>query len=1031
MNNNQYVVYHLHSDLSLLDSCTKYQDYIDKAIELGQKAICFTEHGNIYNWVNKKIACDKAGIKYLHGCEVYLTENLLPKIRDNYHTILIAKNMNGLKEINKLISISNRDDHFYFKPRISFEEFLNISDNVIKISACLASPLNKLREKNESLLKKYDYYEIQPHINSEEQKEYNKFLYSMSLKYNKPLIAGTDTHSLNKYKAECRSILQLAKGIEFTNEDDFDLTYKSFEELVDMFKQQNSLDENIYMEAINNTNIMAASTEEIILDTSFKYPKVSDNDELSIKEEVYKSLEQKIKNGIIKESQRDIFVKNIEEELRVFKIVGMSGFMLFMSQHNRWCSENNIPIGFGRGSCCGSYVAYVLDIIDVNPLKWKTVFSRFCNEDRKEIGDIDEDYAPKDREKVYNHMIEKFGDDYTDYILAIGTVSDKATIDEIGRALSRKFPNNKLFSLSSIADIKEEYESNQEETKSKYPEIFYYFDGILNTSISQSIHPAGMVVSPISLSDNYGETYREGKKLLQIDMEGVHEVSLVKYDILGLKNVGIIKDACKYANIPYPKSNEINWEDNKVWQDMVTSPYGIFQFESDFAFTLLKQFMPTNIFDMSLVTAALRPAGTSYRNELMERKIHKNPSAIIDDMLKDNLGFLIYQEDTIKFLKDICGLSGSEADNIRRAIGRKQKDRLDKAMPSILEGYCQKSNQPRNVAEQEAKEFLQIIEDSADYQFGYNHSIAYCMIGYVCAYLRYYYPLEFICSYLNNADTEKDIANGTDLAKIKKIKILPIRFGVSRAKYSFDKKTNSIYKGIGSIKFLNEKVAEELFKLSENKYESFTDLLLDIKNKTSINSRQLDILIKLDFFSMFGNCKELLNIVDIVNFFKFGETKTIKKEKLEGSYILNFIDKYATDKGAKGNELKSYNILDCKSILIECENYIKSLNIEDMDLRNKIMNQQEYLGYISATTKEEDRPILFVKEVKTLKRKSDKKQFGYSIFTQSIGSGITSRFTLLNRDAKEYGELHKNDIIKCLDYEIKNSYFNLKKFQKI
>lgn len=1031
MNNNQYVVYHLHSDLSLLDSCTKYQDYIDKAVELGQKAICFTEHGNIYNWVNKKIACDKAGIKYLHGCEVYLTENLLPKIRDNYHTILIAKNMNGLKEINKLISISNRDDHFYFKPRISFEEFLNISDNVIKISACLASPLNKLREKNESLLKKYDYYEIQPHINSEEQKEYNKFLYSMSLKYNKPLIAGTDTHSLNKYKAECRSILQLAKGIEFTNEDDFDLTYKSFEELVDMFKQQNSLDENIYMEAINNTNIMAASTEEIILDTSFKYPKVSDNDELSIKEEVYKSLEQKIKNGIIKESQRDIFVKNIEEELRVFKIVGMSGFMLFMSQHNRWCSENNIPIGFGRGSCCGSYVAYVLDIIDVNPLKWKTVFSRFCNEDRKEIGDIDEDYAPKDREKVYNHMIEKFGDDYTDYILAIGTVSDKATIDEIGRALSRKFPNNKLFSLSSIADIKEEYESNQEETKSKYPEIFYYFDGILNTSISQSIHPAGMVVSPISLSDNYGETYREGKKLLQIDMEGVHEVSLVKYDILGLKNVGIIKDACKYANIPYPKSNEINWEDNKVWQDMVTSPYGIFQFESDFAFTLLKQFMPTNIFDMSLVTAALRPAGTSYRNELMERKIHKNPSAIIDDMLKDNLGFLIYQEDTIKFLKDICGLSGSEADNIRRAIGRKQKDRLDKAMPSILEGYCQKSNQPRNVAEQEAKEFLQIIEDSADYQFGYNHSIAYCMIGYVCAYLRYYYPLEFICSYLNNADTEKDIANGTDLAKIKKIKILPIRFGVSRAKYSFDKKTNSIYKGIGSIKFLNEKVAEELFKLSENKYESFTDLLLDIKNKTSINSRQLDILIKLDFFSMFGNCKELLNIVEIVNFFKFGETKTIKKEKLEGSYILNFIDKYATDKGAKGNELKSYNILDCKSILIECENYIKSLNIEDMDLRNKIMNQQEYLGYISATTKEEDRPILFVKEVKTLKRKSDKKQFGYSIFTQSIGSGITSRFTLLNRDAKEYGELHKNDIIKCLDYEIKNSYFNLKKFQKI
>ena len=628
-------------------------------------------------------------------------------------------------------------------------------------------------------------------------------------------------------------------------------------------------------------------------------------------------------------------------------------------------------------------------------------------------------------------MIEKFGDDYTDYILAIGTVSDKATIDEIGRALSRKFPNNKLFSLSSIADIKKEYEADAEKTKLKYPEIFYYFDGVLNTSISQSIHPAGMVVSPISLSDNYGETYRDGKKLLQIDMEGVHEVSLVKYDILGLKNVGIIKDACKYANISYPKSNKINWEDENVWKDMTISPYGIFQFESDFAFTLLKQFMPKNIFDMSLVTAALRPAGTSYRDELMERKIHKNPSTIIDNMLKDNLGFLIYQEDTIKFLKDICGLSGSEADNIRRAIGRKQKDRLDKAMPSILEGYCKKSNQPRNVAEQEAKEFLQIIEDSADYQFGYNHSIAYCMIGYVCAYLRYYYPLEFICSYLNNADTEKDIANGTDLAKTKKIKILPIKFGISRAKYSFDKKTNSIYKGIGSIKFLNEDVSEELFKLSKNKYTNFTDLLIDIKTKTSTNSRQLDILIKLDFFSDFGNSKELLNIVEVADVFKFGAAKTIKKDKIEGSYITSFIDKYATDKNIKGNELKNYTILDCRSLIVECEKYIKSLNIEDIDLRNKIINQQEYLGYISANGKEEDRPILFVQDVKTLRRKSDNKQFGYSVFTQSIGSGITSRFTVLNKTIKEHEKINKGDLIKCLDYSVERGYFTLKNFEKI
>lgn len=396
--------------------------------------------------------------------------------------------------------------------------------------------------------------------------------------------------------------------------------------------------------------------------------------------------------------------------------------------------------------------------------------------------------------------------------------------------------------------------------------------------------------------------------------------------------------------------------------------------------------------------------------------------------MEDSNHLMIYQESIMKYLIWL-GIKESESYDIIKKIAKKKfkEKELKELKEKLLYNWKNKIGN-----EDGFNETWQVVEDAAKYSFNASHSLSYAYDSLYGAYLKSHYPIEYYVTALNFYwDDQERTSKLIEELKYFKIKLKPILFGISRAEYSFDKKTNSIYKGIGSIKFLNEEVAEELFKLSKNKYESFAELLLDMKNKTSINSRQLDILIKLDFFSMFGNCKELLNIVDIVNFFKFGETKTIKKEKLEGSYILNFIDKYATDKGAKGNKLKSYNILDCKSILIECENYIKSLNIEDMDLRNKIMNQQEYLGYISATTKEEDRPILFVKEVKTLKRKSDKKQFGYSIFTQSIGSGITSRFTLLNRDAKEYGELHKNDIIKCLDYEIKNSYFNLKKFQKI
>ena len=1016
-NKSNYVAYHVHSDLSLLDSCTKFEDYIMMAASLGQKALCITEHGNIMRWVAKKIACDKAGIKYLHGCEVYLTAQLEPKVRDNYHTVLIAKNMDGLRELNQLISTSNTDSHFYFKPRISFEEFLNISDNVIKISACLASPLARIEneiytlgskkditpEEQErhtllltnfqKILQHYDYYEIQPHINSKEQKIYNKQLFEWSKKYNKPLIAGTDTHSINQYKAECRSILQLAKGIEFANEDNFDLTYKSYDELVHMFEEQDALPRTVYLQAIENTNVMADSCEEIVLDKEFKYPKVYDDDIGTLKTRLWDMLKDKIARGIIPESQKQEFIDNIKTELAVFQIINMCGFMLFMSDLIIWCHENNIPTGPARGSCGGSCIAYVLDIIDLNPIKWKTVFSRFANEDRKEIGDIDVDFAPDDRDAVYNHMIEKFGEKYTAYILAIGTVSDKGCIDEIGRALHRK-ANDDKYSIENVKKIKKEYEDNPDKAREDYSDLFYYFDGLLNTNISQSMHPCGMVVSPVTLEDNYGTLYKDDKKILQIDMEDVHEISLVKYDILGLKNVGIIKDACKYAGILYPKSNEINWDDQEVWKDMLKCPQGIFQFEGAYAFQMLCAFKPKSIFDMSLVTAALRPSGSSYRDKLMQKEFHKNPSTIIDDMLADNYGYLIYQEDTIKFLKDICGLTGSEADNIRRAIGRKQKERLDAAMPSILEGYCKMSPQPREIAEKEAKEFLQIIEDSASYQFGYNHSVAYCMVGYLCAYLRYYHTPYFITSYLNNAQNEDDIVGGFEMAKLYGYQILPPRFRHSTDKYMYDEENHNIYKGVASIKFLNSGAAEYLYSLRGNTYNSFIDLLAQIEEDRQINSRQMEILIQLQYFDEFGKNKKLL---ELYRYFKslYGR-KTIAKDKLGD---MNLIPDDIIECFEKETE-KQYTNIDYLKILVNVEHRIPNENIP---LTEQILFEADTVGYISAVY-DVDKNYCLVTDVNT---KYSPRVTLYSLGTgKEVGCKINK--TMFNQTPFKRGQL-----IKC------------------
>lgn len=950
---SNYVTYHLHTELSLLDSCTNHKLYTDKAVELNQTAICFSEHGNIYNWIEKKMYANSRGLKYLHGCEVYLTESLNEKIRDNYHTILIAKNYEGVKELNTLIDLSTHEDHFYYKPRLTFDEFFNISDNIIKISACLASPLcryplseNADKELYNKLLQSYDYYEIQPHL-SDDQRRYNDLLYRASQQYNIPLIAGTDTHSIDNYKAECRSILQKAKKIEYADEDKYDLTYKSYDELVEMFKQQASLPINIVLEAIENTNVMADSVEDFELDLEFKYP-VIDNAEEKLKQRVNEGYKNKLAIGAIIKDPR--YSEMVKEELRVFKKIGMISFMLFMSDLTQWCWENNIPVGFCRGSCGGSMIAYLTDIIDVNPIQWGTVFSRFANEDRLEIGDIDIDISPTQRQLVYDHIIETYGQDKTAYVLAIGTISDKGTIDDIARALAFSEDLRDKYSLSNTKKIKEIFETDPDQAREEYPELFYYFDGLVNTAVSQSMHPAGIIVSPITLTDNYGTFWNEDKQILSINMEEIHEVSLVKYDLLGLKNIEIIKDCCELAGIPYPKSYTVNWDDQDVWEHITDSPVGIFQFESAFAAQSLKKMQPRTINDMSMCNASIRPSGESYRDRLLNRETNKNPSELIDELLESNHGFLIFQEDTIKFLTDICGLSGSEADNIRRAIGRKQKDRLDAALPSILEGYCSMSNKPRKEAEEEAKIFLQIIEDSSNYQFGYNHSTGYSMIGYVCGYLRYYYPTEFVTAFLNNANNEDDINNGTLLAKQLGITIETIKFRHALSEYTCNAKDKIIYKGLGSIKYMNSTCAEELYELRDNQYDTFVDLLIDIK-ETSTNSRQLDILIKLGFFEEFGEPNELLKQVDL--FTKCYGKKQIKLDKVNDLgvpiYILQRHAKKITEKMAK--DFDSLELL---------KDVIKHTEMPKTTIRNRIDYENEHLGYISYTMPEVDEDYYYI-----------------------------------------------------------------------
>ena len=645
-----------------------------------------------------------------------------------------------------------------------------------------------------------------------------------------------------------------------------------------------------------------------------------------------------------------------------------------------------------------------------------------------------------DRPAIFKYITDRFGADKTARVASFGTIKDKGVIDDVGRYLAMKWdaehPNGgeNPWILPRIAKIKNEFDSDPEATKAKYPALFYYFDGLLETKISQSVHPAGMVISPISLNDNFGMFDKDGEECLFLDMENIHDwTGLAKYDFLILKTVQVIRDTCRLIGVPYPKTHEINWNDPDVWADMLKSPSGIFQFEGKFAFDSLKKFRPQNIFDMSLVTACIRPTGASYRDTMLARMPHKNPSPIIDKLLENNLGYLVYQEDTIAFLQQICGLSGSESDNIRRAIGRKQKDRLDKAMPSILEGYCAKSDKPREEAEAEAKEFLQVIEDSASYQFGYNHSIAYCLLGYLCAYYRYYHPMEFVTAFLNDAANDDDIINGTEYANRVGIRVTMPKWGISLSDYVGDPDRKIIAKGLSSVKYMSDGLAEELHRVAHEKsYEHFVDVLDTIGKETSCNSRQLDILIKLDFFSDFGNQRELLRITTLFDeLFKRGEARKISRDKVDGTPLEPIVQKYSVGVTKAGGIAKAYTLLDVESVMRETEDAVKAIHMDDLPDLTKVQNFIEIMGYAGYSSgREEDRRKLYVTDVFPLTRKSDGKQFGYSILTTSIGSGKTGRFSVMN-SVWNKDPIKKGDLIKCIEYVREGLYFRLTQYEKI
>lgn len=962
-----YTVLHLHSDMSNgvtnVDSVTKYQEYIARAKELEMTALAFSEHGCVFDWYGKKDEIEKSGMKYIHAAEFYITEkidldenNSPIKIRDNYHCLLIAKNYDGVREINKLASKSfdRKNGHYFYAPRITFDDLIGTSDNIIVSTACLGGILNRGTEELQDRFLRFIvenkhrcFLEIQHH-NVLDQKIYNKKLYELSQKHDLNLIACTDTHSLNEEHAEGRKILQLSKGIHFDDEDGWDLTFKSYDELCDAYKQQGSLPEDVYLEAIENTNKVADMVEPFTVDKSTKYPHIYDDPQKTFKLKINEAYKKHpyLQTRYPKEQ---VF-KQIREEYDVYNKVGAIDFMLLESFLREWEAQNDIQCGYGRGSVSGSLIAYILGITQMDSMKFNLNFFRFMNPARVTNADIDTDYCSKDREKIkYFLLHDKMGMSHikTSEIITFNTIATKGAIKDVCRALN--IPLDEAQTISNAVGIDGTID---DEWKKKYPEVFKYVDIVSGTIVSIGSHPSGVLVSDRDIDSDVGlcSLSTSDYPVSMLDMHGLDDQMYVKLDILGLDNIGVINECCKLVGIERLTPDNVNLEDEAVWRSIRDDTTMIFQWESDSAAAYLKRFMSDATLDkaksrnkdfsyikwFSFGNGLLRPACASYRDEVADGVFYDNGFAELNDFLAPEAGRVCMQETIMQFLTKFCGYSNAESDNVRRGIAKKKG--TEKLLPEIESRFIDYSSTHYDITKEKCAEvikpFLDIILAASAYAFSWNHSDAYSCIGYISGYLRYYYPLEFLTAAFNTfTDKEDKIVAITEYANKVGIKIMPPKFRYSRSSYQMDKSTNSIYKGLESVKFLNEQVSEGLYALKDQQFDSFFDLLKVFPG----NSKQRDILIKLDFFSEFGKTLKLLKICDLYDM--LGGKKIIKKDKC--MLPEDLVQKYAISETAK-----QYRF-DEESMDAMLKEFISMIPDTDIPLRTRLEAEAEYLGYLS------------------------------------------------------------------------------------
>ncbi|MDD4894657.1 MAG: DNA polymerase III subunit alpha, partial [Candidatus Omnitrophica bacterium] len=802
MPHSEFIHLHLHTQYSLLDGACRIPQLLERAKQYKMNSLAITDHGNMFGAIDFYKEAQKAGIKPIIGCEVYIApgsrlDKTSSSIVDaSYHLILLARDETGYQNLIKLVSIANLEG-FYYRPRIDKEVLSQYQKGLIALSACLKGEIPVLLQQRRfnDALKTADtylnimgkgnfYLEIQENL-IPEQKTVNDGLIKISKELNIPLVATNDVHYLSKQDAvshEALLCIQTQTTLDDPNRMRFqtdEFYFKSPQEMREVFKD--------FPDAINNT-IEVAGRCNLELDFSKIHlprfePPVGKTKEDYLKELSEIGLKEKFPQASPAIKER------LEHELKVIKDMGFVSYFLIVWDFIHHAKSNNIPVGPGRGSAAGSLVSYLLGITSINPLKYGLLFERFLNPQRLGLPDIDIDFCYERRGEVIDYVTQKYGKGNVAQIVTFGTMQARAVVRDVGRVMgiayadvdriAKMIPPDPGYTLKdaleSETELKNLYKTDPQITK------------LLNTALTleglnrhASTHAAGVVIADKPL-DNYMPLFetQNGQMTTGYSMSVLEKIGLLKVDFLGLRTLTVIDETKKIIKKTKGLDIDIDnmpLEDSNTYKLLTSGQtIGIFQVESSGMRDLLKKLEPDRFEDLIALLALYRPGpiGSGMLDDFMQRRHGrvpiKYPHSKLEKILKETYGIIVYQEQIMQIVSELAGFTLAQADLLRRAIAKKIPEVMEQQRKGFILG-CIKND----VSESVANKIFDLIEYFSGYGFNKSHSAAYAMISYRTAYLKANFPVEFMCALLTSErDNTDKIVEYVNEAERMGIKVLP------------------------------------------------------------------------------------------------------------------------------------------------------------------------------------------------------------------------------------------------------------------